>query len=260
MSSSDAKYFDVSIWLRNTYGTISDGPLYLESDLTETMEPSLNKHPSQIWFSGNEIYKYIWHTLQSGNDNRPNNNNCNDVVTIFVPGLRNVYWNHRKYLDADRLASLSAIIKNSRPLFIPPELYGPDNYELFGITNTIDISDLGTEISRDEASMIEGYIRSARVMLEINTRDTTPKKLKDTSIYKLEKYSPQGNITPFDVLHIPVGDYLNNINNGKLLEFQLEQTNVYFYIDYRPYDFYDVKTSQLLAGKLLICEKFVSPL
>jgi hypothetical protein len=259
------------MWLRDVFATISDKPIYNydsethditnvrfqkniseQSELSELSELSSS---SQLngWFTANDIYKYLWHTTSDMKK-------CNKIITIYVPSLRLIYWRHRKLLSNDELVVLESIITDSIPRFIDLVLYGANNYELDYSTmdeditqNTPDGGLIPVEITPVERNLIEGYVRSARKLNQLDKEAPPIPADEYKSIYQLEIYNPHGFITPFDVVHISVKEFVNRLNSHQPLEFKLSSTNVYLVLAYRPYDFYDQETKQLLVDLSVIC-------
>lgn len=60
------------------------------------------------------------------------------------------------------------------------------------------------------------------------------------------EYKLKGDITEFDVLHIPVIEYVELINNEFPLEFILSPTNIVITLTYEPSDFWDIEYQKIL--------------
>jgi hypothetical protein len=81
---------------------------------------------------------------------------------------------------------------------------------------------------------------------------------KDIFDYKnVEKYNTLidypvyqlfGEITPYDVLHITVDDFINIINSSAFIEVPLVDTDVVIRLDYEAFDFYNFREERLITN------------
>ena len=114
----------IPVWLRDTYcridnNKISDVRGYskenkkykkkaLESMENEFMlgQGDVFNANSKFYISGGDIFNYL-------NDNKK----CDDIITIVIVGLKNLYWNHKDQLDETEISSLSFYLTKKLPSF-----------------------------------------------------------------------------------------------------------------------------------------------
>jgi len=96
---------------------------------------------SSNFLRANNIFGYLWRNLQSSN--------CNDVINIVIPGLRNMYYNHRSLLPRAEQPLLEAAMKRPLPQFESISSYSSlqyydqtgnmSEYQLFGSITAYDV-------------------------------------------------------------------------------------------------------------------------
>jgi hypothetical protein len=59
-------------------------------------------------------------------------------------------------------------------------------------------------------------------------------------------YQMFGTITPYSVLHIPVKDFIEMLNNKLPIRIRLDDTNIIIRLDYEQYDFWDPISKSLI--------------
>lgn len=255
-----AKETDVNIWLRDTYATMATENIQEYPHEKKTYVSPFLGHDSStsgiIWMRGNDIYKYVW-TLQEYYAERKELASFNRIiknltVTIYVPGLRRLYSKYKNnLLTTHQISKISTLIKDVTPRFsvhTEPDEYEYDNH------SDINPEALVYEISPVEILVIDGKLRREKINY---SNDKLPKSdggLVD-DIFGINVFNPRGQITEFDVVHIPLTDFIETINKNKLFEFNLLINNVHFYLDHRLYDFYDIETEQILSNKVLLSSK-----
>lgn len=62
----------------------------------------------------------------------------------------------------------------------------------------------------------------------------------------LGQFRLKGNVTPYDVLHIPVDYFIQSLNEKISIEIVLNKMNTIIRLDYSPHDFWDFETQQLI--------------
>ena len=62
-----------------------------------------------------------------------------------------------------------------------------------------------------------------------------------------------GTITPFSVVHVPVRDYINAVNNKQPISVFLPELDIILSLSYELSDFWDPLTNQLLTNVALSC-------
>lgn len=85
--------------------------------------------------------------------------------------------------------------------------------------------------------------KSLPIFKDIYTYESIKKYKK---INNISKYQLIGNITPYDVLHIPVEHYINTLNDKQPIKVQLYPLDVYIYVTYKKYDFWDQEYQKLV--------------
>ena len=61
-------------------------------------------------------------------------------------------------------------------------------------------------------------------------------------------YQLFGNITPYDIIHIPVSYFIECLNRKVSIEVMLNNTNTTIRLDYLQHDFWDVEEEQLIEN------------
>jgi len=199
----------IPIWLRDTYARIenhkiSDVDGYssdnnsFERKAFDSMHKEFDlgngdifKANSKFYISGGDIYNYLYEKKQ-----------CNNVITMVIIGLKDLYWNHRDQLDEHEISLLTYLMTKDLPSF----------------KNIFDYR------------KVEKYNEKV-----------------DIPIHQLF-----GSITPYDVVHISVADFIEAINNNEPVRINLEGTNITIQLDYEPYDFYNFKEKRLVT-KIKTC-------
>ena len=108
----------IPIWLRDTYARVAAQPLYnlqgpfVEDITTEALardEIVKGLTGSNLFISGGDVFGHLHRTLTDAT--------CNDVITIVIRGLRDLYWNHRDTLPPDELSQLDLSMRQPLPSF-----------------------------------------------------------------------------------------------------------------------------------------------
>ncbi|CAH6419054.1 Hypothetical protein HVR_LOCUS247 [uncultured virus] len=66
-------------------------------------------------------------------------------------------------------------------------------------------------------------------------------------IANIHEYQLIGTITPYDIVHIPIINYIDSLNNKQTIKVKLDNVNVFIYITYKDYDFWDNEYQALLT-------------
>ena len=86
---------EYNIWIRDIYGTINNKRIY--NNNIENLQ----------FYKGNELFYIItkYHKNLSG------------IITLVVPGLRNIYYKYRDELSEDDMGPLNLAIRSELPTF-----------------------------------------------------------------------------------------------------------------------------------------------
>ena len=114
------------------------------SDLTEEAANDsikMESGGSNNFIRASNMFSYLWRNL--------NKNNCDFIVNIIIPGLRNIYYENKKFLSEDEQNLLNDIIQRDLPQFEDIynykslEKYASDvnmqEYQLFGSITPYDV-------------------------------------------------------------------------------------------------------------------------
>jgi len=174
----------IPIQLRDTYARVQLEPIFnLEGSKEPTVNADILGHltESKHFLASNNMFGYIYRTAETINSN--------DMITIVIQGLRNLYWDNRLLLPQDDRLRLEQSMGTSLPKF----------YNVYEYKSLAPL--------RKSADMVE--------------------------------YEVLGNITPYDVVHIPVLTFVEAINEKKIIEFNLEYIGVNIALTYKLYDLWD---------------------
>lgn len=162
---------NVDLYLRQTYARVHDEPIYDHTSpiLVDEDDPDevIDTTP---YYTGTNLYRA---NIQSKSHD--------DIVTLVIPGLRNVYYQSKHLLDAEEQHPLSSSMSAESPTF------------------------------------------------EYDT----------SSPPGLERFHLTGQVTPYDVVHIPVSKYLNLVNSRRTLNFDLVPTDITLRLTHTDADFWD---------------------
>lgn len=90
---------------------------------------------SSNFIQANKTFAYLWKNL--------NKSNCNDIVNIIIPGLRNIYYSHRGLLPSSERTLLESAMKRPLPQFENIGDYGKNvnmlEFQLFGSITPYDV-------------------------------------------------------------------------------------------------------------------------
>jgi len=111
---------------------------------------------SKLYLSGDDMFGYLWRNLFGSN--------CNDVITIVVPGLRELFLDYLEYLDLEEQEMVKYVVEN-----VPAPRF----------KNIYDYPELGRLGTRANVS----------------------------------EYQLFGEITPYDVVHFDVKNFVRAINS-----------------------------------------------
>lgn len=131
------------------------------------------------FIAGNKVISYLYQDPSQ----------LNTIITLVVPGLRGMIWEHKRLLVEAQRPSIEATME--RPLF---EFY--DIYEYPSVSETARNDDLA-------------------------------------------QYQLIGKVTPFDVLHISMNDYLYYIKNNTPVVIAVPNSQLIVELHYNSYDFWD---------------------
>lgn len=108
----------IPLWLRDTFARVQPTPILnydgppATSDYTEyaanaavRLEAGASKH----FLSGDKMFGYLYRHI--------NQDMCNGIVTIVIPGLRNLYWTNRTLLPRDEQQPVEAAQTKPLPRF-----------------------------------------------------------------------------------------------------------------------------------------------
>lgn len=140
----------IPIWLRDTYARVQPGGLFNldgHSKLNNEIEMEAKRNISSgfsndnFFLSGSNIFGYLNRTL--------NSSICNQVVTVAVQGLRDLYWNNRGVLPRSEEGELQFAMNRTSPTFTNifdyPGLRSFSDwnivpiYQLYGTLTTYDV-------------------------------------------------------------------------------------------------------------------------
>lgn len=153
--------------------------------------PSGSKH----FIQASDAYGYI---------SKYHSYNCDQIVNIIIPNLRNIYYNNRKKLSESEQDLLEFSMKEDLPQF-----YNIYEYKLL------------SNLKYDQ---------------DLNIR---------------KEYQLFGTITPYDVINVPLVNFINFINNGTPIQVQLYPLNIIISLTYETYDFWDFTTQKLISPVIL---------
>ena len=137
----------IPLWLRDTYGRIQPEPIYnLEGPLEENRsseEAAYRSHSrgisnSDLFLNGGDIFGYINKNkslcINRSGSNGPggpgaNEPGFNQVITIVIHSLRDLYWNYRAMLSPDQLVQLNMAM--DEPLSTFKNIYDYKSLEKF---------------------------------------------------------------------------------------------------------------------------------
>ena len=159
---------------------------------------------SSNFLRANNMFPYLWRNLRSSN--------CNDVVNIIIPGLRNIYYNHRGLLPRAEQPLLESVME--RPL---PQFESIWNY-----------------------LSLQGYGRMAKSPCGSRSRSFSSVQTN------MSEYQLFGSITPYDIVHIPVRHFVDAINRKNPISVQLYPLNVIINIVYSESDLWDIEYQQII--------------
>jgi hypothetical protein len=188
---------NILIYLRDTYGRIESDPIYDFNGYRryeqgrEAAIRAVNDYKlgSKHFLRTTNLYGYLDRTI---------NERCNDIITIVIPNLRNVYFNNRQRLSEEERRKLTVAVQEPLPKF----------------KSIYDYPDL--EILATEAHVPE--------------------------------YQVYGDITKYDVLHLPVRLFVEQINKREPLIFILKDVNVKISLSITPDDFWDNEYHRLITN------------
>ena len=164
----------------NWYGFKDEDYDYFEKTVRRNISTKIEN--SDYFVNAGNMFAYLWKHIDSIN--------CGDIVNIVIPGLRNIYYNHRAFLSKDEKNLLETSMKQPLPQFL--SIYG------------------------------------------------------DNKNPTMEEYQLFGDITAYDVIHIPVISFIKSINDKKPLSIQLYPLNVKIVLTHSQSDLWDIEYQQII--------------
>lgn len=144
------KLINIPVNLRDVYGRVQANKIINwygfdeRSNITEDIaEVAVNTkaETSNNFFQANKIFQYLWKTIDESN--------CNDIVNIVIPGLRNTYYDNRELLSEAEQILLQTVATRPLPQFENiwnyPSLEGHNKtgnipeFQLFGSITPYDV-------------------------------------------------------------------------------------------------------------------------
>lgn len=102
------------------------------------------------------------------------------------------------------------------------------------------------QLPEEEVNLLKKYMKDPLPVFyniyNYNSINNNPKKNDDGLI----RYQLLGSINPYDVVIIPLINFIDYINNEKNIEIQLEKTNIIIYLPYHKYDLWDDSKNKII--------------
>ncbi len=186
-----------TIDLRDVYARIEPQPIVkfkgfetrnkiTEAQAREALKVSLFE--SVHFITGNKVISFAYRNMKA--------DNCQDIVTLVVPSLREIYWNNKNLVPGEKHIDINTVIKESFPEF----------YDIYSY----------------------------------------PSVSENTTSDDMAEYQVFGKITPYDVLHISLIDFINTINNQQPITITIPDTAITIILRYEAFDFWDRETQSVI--------------
>lgn len=200
----------VPVHLRSTFCRIEpniiknyDGPTEV-SYLTEeaALSTVMNGQGGSLHFlTGDNMFAYVYKMIKS--------DKCSHKITFVVPGLRNLYWNHRKQLSDSDLSELKIAMNKPEPTFHDIFVYD----RMFEYKKNADVSEYQIIGSITPFDVV--HLPMIKFVYLLNNKGKLLFKLMSTNVIlelQYEKYDFWDNEYNKLLENIEINSFCNNVN------------------------------------------------